>query len=274
MAAETGCRAVADYREILGEVDAVSIATPTPLHYPIARTASSTACTCWSRSRSPRRSRRPAACRDWRRARARAAGRPPRALQRRDPRARGHARHAALRRVAPPRAVQGARHGRQRRARPDDPRHRPDPEPGRRADRRRSTRSAPRCSRPGLDIANARIRYANGCVANTTASRVSMKMERKLRLFQDDAYVSIDLQQKVLTIVRKPPRGSRCRAGAGRDRGAHLRAGRRAQARDRGVPAVDPRGPAAGGVGRGRPARARDGASGSPRWSRARATQP
>jgi len=59
-----------------------------------------------------------------------------------------------------------------------------------------------------LDIANARIRYANGCVANTTASRVSMKMERKLRLFQDDAYVSIDLQQKVLTIVRKPPAGA------------------------------------------------------------------
>ena len=36
---------------------------------------------------------------------------------------------------------------------------------------------------PEIDIANARIRYANGCVANTTASRVSMKMERKLRLF-------------------------------------------------------------------------------------------
>jgi predicted dehydrogenase len=60
----------------------------------------------------------------------------------------------------------------------------------------------------GLDIANARIRYANGCVANTTASRVSMKVERKLRLFQDDAYISIDLQQKVLTIVRKPPTDS------------------------------------------------------------------
>jgi predicted dehydrogenase len=35
-----------------------------------------------------------------------------------------------------------------------------------------------------------------------------MKTERKLRMFQDDAYVSIDLQQKVLTIVRKPPEGS------------------------------------------------------------------
>jgi predicted dehydrogenase len=35
-----------------------------------------------------------------------------------------------------------------------------------------------------------------------------MKMERKLRIFQDDAYISIDLQQKVLTIVRKPPADS------------------------------------------------------------------
>jgi predicted dehydrogenase len=61
---------------------------------------------------------------------------------------------------------------------------------------------------PDIDIANARIRYASGCVANTTASRVSLKTERKLRLFQDDAYVSIDLQQKVLTIVRKPPPGT------------------------------------------------------------------
>jgi predicted dehydrogenase len=54
-----------------------------------------------------------------------------------------------------------------------------------------------------IDIANARLRFANGCVANATASRVSMKTERKLRLFQDDAYVSIDLQQKVLTVIRK-----------------------------------------------------------------------
>jgi predicted dehydrogenase len=53
------------------------------------------------------------------------------------------------------------------------------------------------------DIANARLRFANGCVANATASRVSLKTERKLRLFQDDAYVSIDLQQKILTVIRK-----------------------------------------------------------------------
>jgi predicted dehydrogenase len=37
---------------------------------------------------------------------------------------------------------------------------------------------------------------------------VSLKTERKLRLFQDDAYVSIDLQQKVLTVIRKPPAGA------------------------------------------------------------------
>ncbi len=58
-----------------------------------------------------------------------------------------------------------------------------------------------------VDIANARLRFANGCVANVTASRVSLKTERKLRVFRDDAYVSIDLQQKILTVIRKrlPP---------------------------------------------------------------------
>jgi predicted dehydrogenase len=54
-----------------------------------------------------------------------------------------------------------------------------------------------------IDIANARLRFANGCVANATASRVSRKTERRLRLVQDDAYVSMDLQQKVLTVIRK-----------------------------------------------------------------------
>jgi predicted dehydrogenase len=56
-----------------------------------------------------------------------------------------------------------------------------------------------------IDIANARIRFENGCVADATASRISMKGERKLRVFQADAYLSVDLQQKVLTMVRKGP---------------------------------------------------------------------
>jgi len=55
----------------------------------------------------------------------------------------------------------------------------------------------------GIDIANARIRFASGCVANATASRVSLKTERKMRIFEDDAYLSLDLQQKIVTLIRK-----------------------------------------------------------------------
>jgi len=54
-----------------------------------------------------------------------------------------------------------------------------------------------------IDIANARITFANGCVVNATASRVSLKTERKMRIFEDDAYLSLDLQQKILTLIRK-----------------------------------------------------------------------
>lgn len=54
-----------------------------------------------------------------------------------------------------------------------------------------------------IDIANARLTFGNGCVVNATASRVSLKTERKMRIFEDDAYLSLDLQQKVLTLIRK-----------------------------------------------------------------------
>ncbi len=54
-----------------------------------------------------------------------------------------------------------------------------------------------------IDIANARITFDNGCVVNATASRVSLKTERKMRIFEDDAYLSLDLQQKILTLIRK-----------------------------------------------------------------------
>lgn len=53
------------------------------------------------------------------------------------------------------------------------------------------------------DIANARLRFEGGCVVNVTASRVSMKSERKMRVFQRDAYVSIDFQAGRATIARK-----------------------------------------------------------------------
>ncbi len=53
------------------------------------------------------------------------------------------------------------------------------------------------------DIANVRIQFANGCVANVTASRASVKTERKMRLFQHDSYIAIDFQNKRLQIYRK-----------------------------------------------------------------------
>ncbi|NUO78430.1 Gfo/Idh/MocA family oxidoreductase [candidate division KSB1 bacterium] len=52
------------------------------------------------------------------------------------------------------------------------------------------------------DIANARLQFANGCVANVTASRISQKKMRKMRLFQRDAYVSIDFLQGLSEVFR------------------------------------------------------------------------
>ena len=58
------------------------------------------------------------------------------------------------------------------------------------------------------DIANARIKFANGCIANVTASRVSLKRERKIRFFQADAYISIDYDQRRAQIYHKPAPGA------------------------------------------------------------------
>ena len=52
-----------------------------------------------------------------------------------------------------------------------------------------------------IDIANARLRFANGCVANATASRVSLKTERKLRLFQDDEIGRASCRERVFALV-------------------------------------------------------------------------
>jgi predicted dehydrogenase len=208
VAAETGCRAVADYRDLLGEVDAVSIATPTPLHYPIARD-------CLEHGIHVLVEKPITVTLEEARSLVDVASQRGRVLQ------VGHLErfNAAILALAgtlgTPRFVES---------------HRLAPFKERGTDVNvvldlmihdidliQSLVGSPITSidavgrsvfSAGLDIANARIRYANGCVANTTASRVSMKMERKLRIFQDDAYISIDLQQKVLTIVRKPPEGS------------------------------------------------------------------
>ncbi len=207
VAAELGCRAVADYRQILGEVDAVSIATPTPLHFAIARD-------CLERGVHVLVEKPITETLEEARALLAVAERSGCILQ------VGHLERfnsailALEGTLGTPRFVES---------------HRLAPFKERGTDVNvvldlmihdidliQSLVGAPIVSidavgasvfSAGLDIANARIRYANGCVANTTASRVSMKMERKLRLFQDDAYVSIDLQQKVLTVVRKPAIG-------------------------------------------------------------------
>ncbi len=53
-----------------------------------------------------------------------------------------------------------------------------------------------------VDIANARLQFENGCVANVTASRISQKKMRKMRLFQKDAYISIDFSEKHAEVFR------------------------------------------------------------------------
>lgn len=53
------------------------------------------------------------------------------------------------------------------------------------------------------DIANARILFQNGCVANVTASRISLKSERKMRIFQRDAYITLDFQNRKVLVAQK-----------------------------------------------------------------------
>lgn len=55
------------------------------------------------------------------------------------------------------------------------------------------------------DIANARIEFENGCVANLTTSRISMKAMRKSRFFQKDAYISVDFLEKKAEVIRMKP---------------------------------------------------------------------
>lgn len=60
-----------------------------------------------------------------------------------------------------------------------------------------------------VDIANARLRFTGGCIANLTASRVALKRERKIRLFQADTYVSVDYMERRVRICRREDVGGR-----------------------------------------------------------------
>ena len=203
VAAELGVAAHADYRELLGRVDAVSVVTPTPLHFEVAREfleagthvlvekpMTATVAQAEALIEVARRARR--------------------VLQ------VGHLErfNAAVRALQPmltvPRFIESARlapfkyRGTDVDVVLDLMIHD--------IDLIQSIVRSPVVSVDAIgssvfsqeiDIANARLRFANGCVANATASRVSLKTERRLRLFQDDAYVSLDLHQKVLTVIRK-----------------------------------------------------------------------
>jgi predicted dehydrogenase len=59
---------------------------------------------------------------------------------------------------------------------------------------------------PRVDIANVRLRFANGCIANLTASRISRDRVRKIRFFQRDSYVSIDYAAQEVEMYRLVPK--------------------------------------------------------------------
>jgi len=56
------------------------------------------------------------------------------------------------------------------------------------------------------DLADARISFANGCVANLSASRLAFKTERKIRVFSEEAYISLDYQKRECRIIKKSPK--------------------------------------------------------------------
>ena len=124
------------------------------------------------------------------------------------------------------------------------------------------------------DIANARLHFEGGAVANVTASRASLKSERRMRLFQRDAYVSIDFQAREATIARKG--AGEMFPGVPDDRrgAAPVRGGRSARPRDRGLPRRGPRRASGRGHRRGRPARPRYRAPDHPRPAAATLSEP
>ena len=148
-----------------------------------------------------------------------AGGRPHRAVQpggRGGPAARDL---AAVHRGASARRVPGSQPRHRRGLRPDDsrPRHHPRARPFRRRIHR-SGRGAG-ADLPKYDIANARLRFATGCIANVTASRISRERVRKIRFFQPDAYLSVDYAAAggrglaagaVAETSARPSRGDRC----------------------------------------------------------------
>jgi predicted dehydrogenase len=71
---------------------------------------------------------------------------------------------------------------------------------------------------PKVDIANARVRFKNGCIANLTASRISKDQIRKIRFFQRERYVSIDTAAREVEMFQLVPQPAGCRRSAAASR--------------------------------------------------------
>lgn len=203
VAAELGVTAVADWRDLLGQVDAVSIVTPTPFHHAIARA-------CLEAGIHVLVEKPITTTVDEANDLIEVAERTGRVLQVGHLERFNEAVLATDGLVAAPRFIESARLAPFKQRGTDvsvvldlmihD------------IDLIQSIVGSPitgidaigtRVFSDDIDIANARIRFESGCVANVTASRVSLKSERKLRIFDDECYVSVDLGQKVLTVIRK-----------------------------------------------------------------------
>ena len=108
------------------------------------------------------------------------------------------------------------------------------------------------------DIANARLRFSTGCIANVTASRISKERVRKIRFFQPDAYVSIDYAEQEVEGYRLLRREGAAPRDPGGQAAGHARGAAQARA-DRLRPGRASEAPSAGDRRR-RPPRARPGA--------------
>ncbi len=202
VAAATGCEAVTDYRGLFGQVDAISLAVPTSLHAALGRPLLAHGIHLLIE--------KPIAT-----TLAEADGLIREARKRRCLLQIGHverfnaALHAAMRHLTHPRFIEI---------------HRLSPYPFRGTDvsvvldvmvhdldlllwlvRSRLTRidalGVPVLS-ASEDIANARLRFASGCVVNLTASRISEEPIRRIRVFQEDRYLSIDYKEQTVELAR------------------------------------------------------------------------
>ncbi len=203
------CRAVTDYRDLLHEVDAVSLAVPTNLHAKIGRALlAHTIHVLVEKPLATSLAEADALIRT-------AAGRGV-ILQVGHVERFNAAIHAAMKHLTHPRFIEV---------------HRLSPYPFRGTDvsvvldvmihdldlllllvRSRVTKidalGVPVLSR-SEDIANARVAFASGCVANLTASRISDEAIRRIRVFQEDSYLSIDYKAQTVELARKDAGGIR-----------------------------------------------------------------